>query len=672
MEQLVESFLSWVHAHPNWAGIVVFLISVLESLLIVGLFIPGTIVMFGIGAMVAAGQMALVPTLLWAAAGAIVGDAISFYIGRHYHQQLRVIWPLNRFPELMTQGISFFHAHGGKSVLFARFVGPVRPLVPAIAGMLDMPPSRFFPVSILSAIIWAPAYMLPGIVLGASLGIVAQVAGRLAILAGLVIGLLWFSWWSIRRLSRLLQPRAKNLQSNFLNWGRQLRITRPLTEALLDPKHAEASGMTVLTLLLLTASWLFLILAQHPSPDTLLGNMDLYLFNQLQELRNPWGDQFFLIITRIASAPMLVIFTALVGSWFIWNKHWQALIHWVVTIVCVGGLTFLVKKSTEISRPIAYLNETIGYSFPSAHASLTIATFGFLAVLVARETPDKWHWLPYTFAGLLVVLVSFSRLYLGAHWFSDIAGGLSLGIAWVALMGIAYRSHHSQPVATRALLPVILLSFFVIALLGNLKPVGSDLADYQSAPDKQTLSLNQWLKTGWQQMPSMRYDMKAQHKHPMNIQWVSSLDEIRSLLESMNGWKPATKFSVSTLFELFEKNPDIDSLPVFSQIHNGKNPVLVYYKLTANPDRIRVLRIWASNTEIDGNAVWIGNIGYLKKQAFYLFTVLATDTDFKTPLDNFLNDLTALSHSGKTPRIETRKLSQSDRLLLLSSPDSIQ
>src|SRR5690606_31203123 len=101
--------LDWLQQHPHWAGFAVFLTAFLESLLVVGLVMPGTLLMFGFGALVAAGAMDLWPTLAWAVLGAIAGDGTSFLIGRHFHQRLRVMWPFYKHPRLMARGVDFFH-----------------------------------------------------------------------------------------------------------------------------------------------------------------------------------------------------------------------------------------------------------------------------------------------------------------------------------------------------------------------------------------------------------------------------------------------------------------------------------------------------------------------------------------------------------------------------------
>lgn len=135
--------LIWIAQHSYWVGIAIFLVSLSESLALVGLFIPGALVMFGIGALVATGAVNLWAALAWAVAGAIAGDAISYWLGRHYREQLQTFWPFSRSPQLIDRGVAFFHRHGGKSILLGRFVGPMRPIIPMIAGMLGMPPVRF-------------------------------------------------------------------------------------------------------------------------------------------------------------------------------------------------------------------------------------------------------------------------------------------------------------------------------------------------------------------------------------------------------------------------------------------------------------------------------------------------------------------------------------------------
>src|SRR5579872_1536909 len=98
--ETIQPFLDWISAHPTWSGFFVFLISLSESLAIVGLVVPGIVMMTAIGGMMGSGVLPFGVTLLWAILGAIAGDGISYWLGFHYHQNLRNFWPFKQFPKL--------------------------------------------------------------------------------------------------------------------------------------------------------------------------------------------------------------------------------------------------------------------------------------------------------------------------------------------------------------------------------------------------------------------------------------------------------------------------------------------------------------------------------------------------------------------------------------------
>ncbi|WP_455212835.1 DedA family protein, partial [Kaarinaea lacus] len=152
----LQPVLDWIQNHPGLAGLVVFAIASAESLAVVGILVPGIMFMLGVGALIGLGVLDFWETVLWAAIGAVVGDGVSYWLGRHFDKQLRSLWPFTKHPNLIPRGEQFFHKHGGKSVLFGRFIGPIRPVIPAIAGIMHMNPYHFYFVNILSAVAWAP------------------------------------------------------------------------------------------------------------------------------------------------------------------------------------------------------------------------------------------------------------------------------------------------------------------------------------------------------------------------------------------------------------------------------------------------------------------------------------------------------------------------------------
>ncbi len=676
METLFTQLLEWMQAHPNWAGFIVLVVSALESLLVVGLFVPGTVVMFGMGAMIAAGGMSLYPTLVWAAVGAIIGDGISYLIGRHYHQQLRVIWPFRKYPGMISRGVDFFHRHGGKSIVLARFVGPVRPLLPAVAGMLDMPPLRFFAVNALSAVVWAPAYILPGMLFGASLGVAAEIAGRLALLLIVLVALLWFSWWLVRRIARSFQPHAESVQMRILDWARRHPAFEPMAAALLDPEHPEARGMSVLSGLLLIASWTLFTIPRHITENNLFANIDLYLFNALQSLRTPLGDKLMVIITQLGDSEVLYGFTALLGLWLMWRRNWRMVAHWVIAVAAVALLTWALKLHTGVARPPLLDTSAMSYAFPSMHAALSVAVYGFLAVAIARELRGYWHWVPYSLTVFLVVSIGFSRLYLGAHWLSDILAGWSLGLIWVATMGIAYRHHPAPSLHVRSLAPLSLLVLFSVATLHSSRSLQQDLAFYQpSRPEPVAITRADWLDHTWRTLPAFRDDLEGRHHHPLTVQWMGSLEMLRAVLEA-NGWETPTGSGVIGLADFFNSEAGIDDMPILPQLHRGQPQKLLMVRHVPDGSRLLTVRLWESgyyNPEED-TVLWIGSASSLViEDRFRLLRFLRTDIDFNAPLRQFAADLDGLQrlHARRSEAVTTDADVDWDGTVLLVTPPAL-
>jgi len=647
MDALLAELMNWVHVHPHWAGLFVLAVSALESFLVVGLFVPGSVVMFGIGTMIAAGSMELLPTLLLAAIGAVLGDGTSYFIGRHYHQRLRVLWPFRKYPNMIARGVDFFHKHGGKSIVMARFVGPVRPLLPAVAGMLDMPWQRFFLVNTLSALLWSPAYILPGILFGASLGVAAEIAGHLALLLALLVALLWFSWWLMRRLTRSLQPHAQALQMSVLGRSRRHRWLYPLAASLLDPQHPEARGMTVLTVLLVIASWVLLtLLPGKLSPDSGLGNLDLYLYYEMQSLRGPLSDPLLVFITGLGSGWVLYGFTALMSAWLLWRRHWRITIHWLIAVGGVGLMTELLKHFTAVARPPALDTSTLSYAFPSAHAGLSIAVFGFLAVAIARELRSNWHWVPYSSAVFLVVAISFSRLYLGVHWFSDIIAGWSLGLAWVALMGIAYRQHPAETISAAVFAPVAVAALALSAGLYTSQQFEQNRAFYKLRPAAEiTIQRAEWLDTLWRTLPVYRDDFVGRHNHPLDIQWLASRAQIETYLQS-RGWRPPRTADGMSLLDLFNSGTGLEELPVLPQVHRGETQQILLVQPGDASPHLLTLRLWRTEYRLadSGQPLWIGNVSYLSvDERFRVVHFLRTEPDYRDALQDFLPSLAELN-----------------------------
>ncbi|MEE4463211.1 DedA family protein, partial [Azotobacter chroococcum] len=151
MSAWLDSLTSWLTSHPEWLGLAIFLIACVECLAILGIIVPGTVLMFAVAAMAGSGALTLGQTLLLGYAGGLLGDAISYALGRHFHQGIRRLPILRHHPEWLVGAEVYFQRYGIVSLLVGRYIGPLRPMLPMIAGMLDMPLPRFIAVSLLAA-----------------------------------------------------------------------------------------------------------------------------------------------------------------------------------------------------------------------------------------------------------------------------------------------------------------------------------------------------------------------------------------------------------------------------------------------------------------------------------------------------------------------------------------
>lgn len=163
MTALIDHLLGYVSAHAALAYLTIFLAALLEAVPVLGSAIPGSTVILALSALVPGGQLRLAPVLTCAVVGAVIGDGAAFWTGHRAQRDILAAWPLSRYPGLVKQSETFFHRYGTLAVFLARFVAPVRALVPVTAGALDMPPARFYPVNIAAILLWAPAHVLPGV-----------------------------------------------------------------------------------------------------------------------------------------------------------------------------------------------------------------------------------------------------------------------------------------------------------------------------------------------------------------------------------------------------------------------------------------------------------------------------------------------------------------------------
>jgi membrane protein DedA with SNARE-associated domain len=200
MEDLAQPLLDFIKAHSDWAAVVMFITAFGESFAFVSLLFPGTTVLIAAGTLMSAGTLPYGPVMVGAIIGAVLGDSVSYWIGRRFGGAIAGLWPFSRNPDLLPRGIRFFERHGGKSVFIGRFFGPIRAVIPLAAGIMRMPRGRFWVANMTSAIVWAPMLLLVGDAVGeAGERLIGSANTVLLVFGGLTLfGLAGVIWAALR------------------------------------------------------------------------------------------------------------------------------------------------------------------------------------------------------------------------------------------------------------------------------------------------------------------------------------------------------------------------------------------------------------------------------------------------------------------------------------------
>jgi len=159
MDAYLTAIVDFVSAHRAWAGPIVFLLALGETVAFVSILIPSTAILVGVGALVATGALDFAPLFIGAALGALVGSTFSYWLGRRYGPAITHMWPLNRDPGLVQRSSDAFARWGSAAVLIGHFFGPLRAIVFAGAGFSDMRTRAFQLANVPGAIAWA--FLIP-------------------------------------------------------------------------------------------------------------------------------------------------------------------------------------------------------------------------------------------------------------------------------------------------------------------------------------------------------------------------------------------------------------------------------------------------------------------------------------------------------------------------------
>lgn len=618
MLEHAQDLLAWVGAHPGQALVLLFLVSMLDALFIIGAFVPAAVLLFAVGALVALGSLELWPTALIAAAGALSGDAVSFALGRRYGEHLFQSRWLQRYPVLVAGGRRFFLRHGGKGVMLARFLGPVRSITPAFAGASRMSWWLFLLADFVAALVWALVFMVPGVLFGASLGLAAEVATRLAGLLVLSIMLLIFGIWAARAAIGLFNIHAEKWVRELLEWSRRHRRLGRFGPRLADPAQPETPALLTVAALLLGAGTIWLLAFAGVGWRSYPGPLDALVHQTLSDLATPWGNAAAHFIARLGEWPVYGSTAVAVFAVLLWRRRLRAAAHWVAALLFGVVVTALLWLAPLLPPPPSFF----AHGGPAPARDLVLATivYGSAATLFATLRPLRVRLIAYSTATALVLLIALARLVLSQEWVSLTAFAVTLGLLWVAALTLGYRQHGPERLfAGSFALPV--LAIFAVAAGTSW---GMDRATTRAAAATppilpHTIPVGVWWEDGWRELPASRIDVRGRSGRQFDLQWAAVEARVASELLAA-GWQPLPPLRLTDTLRWLTQSTTIDQLPVLPQVHAGSHARLTLRR-PIDGQRQYLIRLWDSGTRVLAGEqtvpVWLGTVTEQRARTFY-------------------------------------------------------
>jgi membrane protein DedA with SNARE-associated domain/membrane-associated phospholipid phosphatase len=434
----------------QWTYLLVGALAFLETGAFVGLIAPGETAMIVGGVVAGQGEIDIVALIAIVWFAATMGDLCSYFLGRKLGRAF-IVKHGPKFqitPERLDTVERFFDKHGGKAIFLGRFVGLVRAIAPFLAGSSGMPLRRFVPYDVLGAGLWATTFCLLGYVFWQSLSTVLEIAKQGALALGLVITVVvavvvavkWLrddehrrelSAWVGEQERRPVIGPVVRLGHRIADW------LRGPARFLWDRLTPGELGLELTTLLAVLAvgSFTFVGYLIVLGRGTVQTAGDQRVIGWVLDLRDQAGIDVAHAITWLGSFPAILA-VALGGIAFcvVRRRYAEAIV--IAAGTAISDLAMrLTKAIVERPRPSIAVDDPIGTSYPSGHAT-HMAVYVAVAVIVTRTRSRRDQIVAVSAALGLAVLVGASRLYLGVHYLSDVLGGWGLGASVFAICGI--------------------------------------------------------------------------------------------------------------------------------------------------------------------------------------------------------------------------------------------
>jgi membrane protein DedA with SNARE-associated domain/membrane-associated phospholipid phosphatase len=442
----------------KWTYLVVGILAFLETGAFIGLIAPGETTVIVGGLVAGQGQISLMVLIAIVWTCAVLGDLTSYTLGRRLGRDFMVRHGarVKITEERLEQVEAFFERRGGSTILIGRFIGLVRAIAPFIAGASRMPLRKFLPYDVLGAGLWATTFCVLGYVFWRSFDQLTTWVSRglfaFGLVVAVVVGIVFLirlqrspelraktNAWIAEQLEKpLLRPVAPYLRAGWHRILRPLaRFSEPGARFVWNRFTPGELGLEVTTLFALAAvgSFTFALLGSELSERDLLFG-DQAAFDIAERLYDDTVRDVAEWITTLGSLSVVAVVVVATAAWAAMRRQYFDAAVLPVALALTWIAVNVAKPAYDRPRPSGAHVETDGMAYPSGHSAYAVAWVACAVVLVRAGGTLATRFAAVTAAVVLAAVIGLTRVYLRAHYFSDVLGGWGLGVALFALMGV--------------------------------------------------------------------------------------------------------------------------------------------------------------------------------------------------------------------------------------------
>lgn len=617
----MNEFIKWltdiISQLGHWGYAIMALIAFLEAMPLVGWLVPGLVVLIFGGFLVAENVLNFFDLVVIFAIFTLLGDMVAFAWGRRFTGSFKKEHKIMK-ESYLIKAQDFIKQRGVSGIVFGRFIAPVRSTLYFVLGIIKMPWLRFIIPAAISSLIFTCFYVSLGYLAGSAWHTIEDWSGRLALaLAGAVIILLilwWFKNFLVKQgkqLAELISAACKTFfiwyQTRvwWLKFSQKFSIFSQLIVRVSNPNNffgLSASALWLLNILFFGLVVCFGVLV-NDTTNALVG-LDYRLQAFIRLFSEPHLATVFFLITMLASYYFILSLVILFSIWLIWQKRKSYIVGlWLG----VGGAFLtgsLIKFIVARPRPIPIFFSENSHSFPSLHAAMAVALLVYLAYYAVRVYP-RWsrNISIVLVASLFVILIGFSRLYLGVHYLSDVIGGYMVGGFWfiVAIIAQRYYQNIDKPKNTPKVLQFGMLGGMLILILGIylsqvFKPNAVNSGFYRSLDLTLNQSVTLTKANNFSSDLLVTENLRGGRRRAVNFIFNTDLNTLNRVLKT-GGWTKRLEPTLSSVISrgvntLFNK--PYPNAPLRSRFwHNEPNSLTFTKNVLQNKDYdTYVLRLW--------------------------------------------------------------------------------